>query len=87
MPGRKTLQIAALAAFSLLSGPAPASAQSNPNILLVIADDMGLDATTCYDVGANQATMPNLETLCAEGLVFENAYSAPLCARQPVRRS
>ncbi|MEM7462724.1 MAG: sulfatase-like hydrolase/transferase [Pseudomonadota bacterium] len=85
MPGKKTVQIAALAAFSLLAGPTPASAQSNPNILLVIADDMGLDATTCYDVGANQATMPNLETLCAEGLVFENAYSAPLCS--PTRAS
>ncbi len=57
-----------------------AMAQERPNILLIIADDMGLDATPCYSVGNNAAPMPNLEKLCAEGMVFENAYAAPTCS-------
>ena len=51
-----------------------------PNILLVIADDMGLDASNCYQIGTQQAPMPTLEKLCADGLVFDNAYAAPVCS-------
>lgn len=58
----------------------PVVAKEQPNILLIIADDMGLDATPCYSVGDNAAPMPNLEKLCAEGMVFENAYAAPTCS-------
>ncbi len=61
------------------------SAVAQPNILLIIADDMGLDASACYSVGQQQATMPVIEALCAEGMVFENAYAAPLCS--PTRAS
>lgn len=57
---------------------APAWAQIN--VLLIIADDMGLDASACYEVGDQQAPMPFLEAMCAEGLVFENAYAAPVCS-------
>lgn len=59
---------------------APLSAFAKPNILLVIADDMGLDASHCYEVGRSQAPMPNLEKLCAQGMVFDNAYAAPVCS-------
>lgn len=53
---------------------------ARPNILLVIADDMGLDATPCYNVGASSAKMPTLSGLCNSGMVFENAYTAPTCS-------
>ncbi len=58
----------------------PNLAGASPNILLIIADDMGLDATPCYAVGKNPARMTNLQHLCAEGMVFENAYAAPTCS-------
>ncbi len=58
---------------------------SNPNVLLIIADDMGVDASTCYNVGNTQAHMPNLERLCKTGMVFDNTYSAPVCS--PTRAS
>lgn len=64
---------------------AAVSAHAEPNILLVIADDMGLDASRCYDIGNRQANMPVLEAMCAQGLVFENAYAAPTCS--PTRAS
>lgn len=64
---------------TLLALPALAGAQDRPNILLIIADDMGLDASRCYSVGDQQATMPHIEAMCDSGLVFDNAYSAPVC--------
>jgi arylsulfatase A-like enzyme len=51
-----------------------------PNILLVIADDMGLDASPCYGIGSEKPDMPALESLCEGGLVFENVWSNPLCS-------
>ena len=67
-----------LVALSLMS--APVFGQTSPNVLLIIADDMGVDASACYDVGNTQAHMPNLEKLCASGLVFDNTYAAPVCS-------
>ena len=60
-------------------------AHAKPNILLVIADDMGLDASSCYEIGNQQAKMPVLEAMCAKGKVFNNAYAAPTCS--PTRAS
>ncbi|MDA7501781.1 sulfatase-like hydrolase/transferase [Chitinophagales bacterium] len=58
---------------------------THPNILLIIADDMGLDATPGYDVGASKAQMPNLAELATEGLTFDNAWAYPICS--PTRAS
>ncbi len=58
---------------------APASPRP-PNILLVIADDMGRDASPCHDLGAAKPNMPVLTELCREGLVFDNAWSQPVCS-------
>lgn len=61
------------------------AADKKPNILLVIADDMGIDASPCYDVGALKPEMPNLQKLCNTGLVFDNFYTNPMCS--PTRAS
>ncbi|CAL2108572.1 Arylsulfatase A [Tenacibaculum sp. 190524A02b] len=50
-----------------------------PNILLVIADDMGLDATPSYSVGTTKPNMPNLQNLITNGLRFSNVWSNPTC--------
>ncbi len=57
-----------------------AKAARRPNILLIIADDMGRDASRCYSVGDQQARMPHVEALCDNGVVFDNAYAAPVCS-------
>ena len=41
---------------------------TQPNILLVIADDMGLDACPGYDIGSTKPNMPNLQNLINSGL-------------------
>ncbi len=59
---------------------APIAGWAQPNVLLIIADDMGLDASFCYELGDQQAPMPNIEAMCESGIVFENAYAAPTCS-------
>lgn len=51
-----------------------------PNILLVIADDLGLDPVPGYLPGPVKAAMPRLTGLMAEGLTFDNVWVNPLCA-------
>jgi len=50
-----------------------------PNILLIIADDMGLDATPGYPIGNIKPSMPNLQTLSNSGIRFSNVWSNPVC--------
>jgi len=56
------------------SEPAP------PNILLVIADDVGLDSSAQFDVSGDVPATPVLDDLADQGLVFENAWSNPSCS-------
>jgi arylsulfatase A-like enzyme len=51
-----------------------------PNILLVIADDLGLDASSQYDISAEHPIIPSLDHLADQGLVFDNAWSNPTCS-------
>ena len=57
----------------------PIPTPSSPNILLIIADDMGLDATPGYSVGTSKPTMPNLQDLMNSGMRFNNVWSNPVC--------
>ena len=52
----------------------------HPNILLVISDDLGLDASSGYQVGTDLPTTPTLDELAANGLIFDNAWATPLCS-------
>jgi len=53
-----------------------------PNILLIIADDMGLDATPGYTIGDGtiKPNMPNLQNMIANGVTFNNVWSNPTCS-------
>lgn len=51
-----------------------------PNILLVIADDLGLDPTPGYMPGPQKANMPHLQALMDGGLTFDNLWVDPLCS-------
>ena len=50
-----------------------------PNILLIISDDQGLDASAQYAYSTDVPKTPNLDTLANQGLVFENAWATPAC--------
>ena len=52
---------------------------SEPNILLIIADDMGLDATPGYDFGTQKPKMPTLQKFIDNGIRFTSVWSNPTC--------
>ncbi len=48
-----------------------------PNILLIMADDVGIEGLGCY--GGVSYRTPHLDRLAAEGIRFTRAYAQPLC--------
>ena len=56
---------------------AQAKRADRPNVILIMADDIGAEGLACY--GSTIYTTPHLDRMAAEGLRFENAYATPLC--------
>lgn len=73
----------AMLLLGLLLGSADSSfSQTNPaqpNVLLIIADDLGIDATNGYQSNALMPVTPHLDSLRTAGLTFTNAWSTPVC--------
>ena len=55
-------------------------ALSAPNIMLIIGDDIGLDALYGYEEGTIKANTPNLEKLMDNGLRFNNFWTNSVCS-------
>lgn len=51
----------------------------SPNVLLIIADDMGVEACPGYSEGNVKPVMPNLQSMISNGVTFGNVWSAPVC--------
>ena len=60
-------------------------AESQPNILFILADDLGYGDVGCYNPESGIPT-PNLDRLAAEGMQFTNAHS-PSTVCTPTRYS
>ena len=56
---------------------------NRPNIVLIMADDMGYETLGCN--GSTEYQTPNLDRLANEGIRFENCYSQPLCTPSRVK--
>lgn len=56
-----------------------------PNILLIIADDFGLDAAPGYAIGTIKPHMPNIQNIIDNGIIFNNFWVNPTCT--PTRSS
>lgn len=58
--------------------PAPTQTSDQPNIIMILADDLGYSDTSMYGGAINT---PNIAALADSGVTFTNAYaSAPVCA-------
>lgn len=57
--------------------PTTAPATGKPNIILILADDVGLGNIGCF--GGARFQTPNIDALAQSGLKFNRAYSTPLC--------
>ncbi|MBG7631125.1 MAG: sulfatase [Bacteroidetes bacterium] len=55
------------------------SQEKKPNVLFILADDLGINALNCY--GNEIVETPNIDKLYSEGMHFTNGYAAdPTCA-------
>src|SRR5437764_6960079 len=70
------LCLLALFALAPLGGRA---AEERPNLVFILADDLGYGDLGCY--GQKQIHTPNLDRMAAEGVRFTQFYAgAPVCA-------
>ncbi|WP_339925218.1 sulfatase-like hydrolase/transferase [uncultured Cyclobacterium sp.] len=57
--------------------------QEQPNIILIMADDLGYEALAAYGNDYNQT--PHLDRMISGGMKFENTHSMPLCTPSRVQ--
>ncbi len=60
-----------------------ATAADRPNIVLIMADDIGYECLSCYGSESNKT--PNLDALAASGMKFNHAHSQPICTPSRVQ--
>lgn len=68
------MRTTAMALLVMLATLASAAENARPNIIVIIADDVGYGDLSCY--GATAMTTPNLDRLAAEGCRFTNGHSS-----------
>ena len=68
----------ALARIALVAGvTALALSAQSPNIVFILADDVGDQAIGCY--GGTSYSTPRVDALAADGMRFRHCYSMPVC--------
>ena len=66
--------------FAACSGPQKKEVKHKPNIVFILADDLGYNELGCY--GQEIIHTPNIDQLAAEGMRFTQHYSG-----SPVQRN
>lgn len=73
----------ALVALLGLGGVAQSASNRPPNIVFILADDLGYGDLSCY--GAQDIATPNIDGMAAEGVKFNSFYVSAVCS--PTRAS
>ncbi len=80
------LLLALLGYFIVLASCAPENnnepnlpSSDAPNILLIIADDLGKDAINGYAEGSIKPNTPNIDAIRNSGLAFNDFWVNPTC--------
>ena len=71
-----------LASVMAMGSGAFAAGSEKPNIIIIMADDMGFSDIGCY---GGEIETPNLDALAAKGLRFTQFYNTARCC--PTRAS
>lgn len=78
-PGWRGLVPLVVVAWLVAQLPSPLVAAERPNVVLIVADDLGGADLGCY--GSNYHQTPHLDKLAGDGVRFAQAYSAaPVCS-------
>ncbi len=82
---RQPRRIALFVLIALASSLATsfAEGEGRPNIILIMADDIGVEGIGCY--GGTSYKTPALDRLAAQGIRFTHAYAQPLCTNTRVQ--
>lgn len=73
----------ALLLMSLLGAAAAIGAENRPNIVVILADDLGVETVGAY--GGQSYATPRIDRLAEEGVRFSNAHAQPLCTPSRVQ--
>jgi len=76
----RQISLALLALFAaVMVVSMPASAQQQPNIVIIMGDDIGIWNIGTYHRGMMAGRTPNLDQLAAEGMLFTDYYAEASC--------
>ena len=75
----KTAHLAGIILCTILAGLSPAAETPRPNIVFILADDLGYGDLSCY--GQKKFATPNIDRLAAEGMKLTAHYAGSnVCA-------
>lgn len=77
------LLVALTACLFAVTAVSPSAAADRPNIVLIMADDMGYECIQAN--GSLDHKTPNIDALAAAGLRFEHCYAQPICTPSRVK--
>jgi arylsulfatase A len=72
-----TFQLTALIALAASGTAAMAETGRQPNLIVILADDLGAKELGCYGNADHQT--PHLDRLAATGVKFETCFTSPVC--------
>src|ERR1043165_9018317 len=74
-----TVRVATALASRGLIGAYAGAAKRKPNIIVIVADDLGYADLGCQ--GSTELATPNIDSIAANGVRFTNGYvSCPVCS-------
>ncbi|MEM9016191.1 MAG: sulfatase-like hydrolase/transferase [Verrucomicrobiota bacterium] len=70
-----------MSSFAQASRRPDMQTEDRPNVIVILADDLGYADVGFHNVVAEDVATPNLDRLAASGVVFKNAYAtSPICS-------
>ena|ERR1700736_1929875 len=69
------IRLIALSLVLILSPGSGAAEAKKPNIVFILADDLGIDGVGCYGSDRFKGKTPNIDALSQSGLRFTQCYS------------
>jgi len=78
--GKISLSLATVATlFSAAAPPAAKAQEKKPNIVVIMADDIGWSNIGAYNMGMMAGKTPNLDKMAKQGMIFTDYYAEASC--------